>query len=129
MMNFSYDSAKIDDGSLNQMRFELGDTLVAEAEKNAYLSDEEILVTLSMSPTFKRAKLRLVEHLLMMFSYEVTQEIREAKWELTDRAENWEKLRKRLKAELDAEDLAKSLGFSSSKMRPPIFTISMHDWR
>lgn len=128
MSTFSYDIEQINDQSLHQMRFYLGDTLVHEAEKTAYLCDEEILAALENN-SFKRAALRLIEHLLMMFSYEVTQEVREAKWQLSDRVDNWERLRKRLKAELDAEDFAKNFGFSRSNCRPPVFRLGMNDWR
>lgn len=126
---YSYDPSLINDGSLNQLRFELGDVFVLEPEKTAYLTDEEILNALDGSRSFKRAKLRLVETLLMRFSYEVTLETHETKWQLSDRADFWKGLHKKLKAELDAEDFAKSFGFSGKKQRPPIFGIGMNDFR
>lgn len=60
-MNFSYDPLKIGEHGLDRMRFELGDVFVAEPEKSAYLSDDEILAVLESSATWKRAKLRLIE--------------------------------------------------------------------
>ncbi len=127
-MTFSYNPAKANDNGLNQMRFFLGDCLVTEAEKTAYLSDEEILVTLEQN-TFKRAALKLVESLLHRFMFEVTTEIREAKWQLSDRVDFWEKLRKRLKDEIDAEDAAQAFGFMAGKSRPPAFWLKQFDWR
>ena len=99
--------------------FELGDVFVKEPEKDSYLSDEEYLAVLSTDDSWKRKMLRLVETLLMRFSYEVTQEIREAKWQLSDRVDFWEKLRKRLAAELEAED----------SWRNPPTSLRNSDWR
>lgn len=128
-MTFSYDATKINDGGLNQVRFELGDVLVEEPEKSAYLSDEEILAALEFG-TLKRAEYRLVKSLLFRFSYEVNMEVHDAKWDLSDRVDAWKDLAKKLKAELDEEELLSSpFGFTGAKIRPPAFTIGMHDWR
>ena len=126
---FSYDPAQIQDGGLNQMRFELGDCLVNEPEKSAYLSDEEICAALEGN-TFKRAEFRLVSSLLHRFAYEVNMKVKEASWNLSDRFAAWQKLYNRLKSELDAEELATSnFGFTGNKNRPPAFAIGMNDWR
>ena len=128
-MTYSYNPTLINDGGLNQMRFKLGDCLVAEPEKTCYLSDEEILAAIEGSSTFKRAAVRLVESLLFRFGYEVNTEIHEAKWDLTDRFKNWQDLYKRLKAEVEEEELASNaFGFASKWQRPPVFTLGMHDW-
>lgn len=126
---YSYNPALSADGGLNQMRFEIGDCLVQEAEKTAYLTDMEIIEAIATSTSWRRAKLRLVESLLFRFAYEVTTEIREAKWQLSDRVDFWEKLRKRLKDEIDAEDAAQAFGFMAGKSRPPAFWLKQFDWR
>lgn len=129
-MTFTYDPTKINDGSLNQIRFELGDVFVLEPEKTAYLSDEEYLAALEGSRSFKHAKFRCVETLLHRFAYEVNIEVREAKWQLSDRVDFWKDLYKRLKGELEEEEISSSsFGFGGRKMRPPIFRIGQHDWR
>ena len=130
-MTFTYNPKLINDGSLNQLRFELGDCLVEpEPIKTAYLSDEEYLAAIEGSKSFKHAKFRCVETLLHRFAYEVTTEIREAKWQLSDRVDFWKDLYKRLKAELEAEEISGSVfGFTKKKLRPPIFTIGQFDWR
>lgn len=102
---------------------------VLEPEKTAYLTDEEILNALDGSKSFKRAKFRLVESLLYRFSYECDIETHETSWKLSERVKFWQDLHKKLKAELEAEDFAKSFGFSGKKQRPPIFRIGMNDWR
>lgn len=127
-MKFTYNPNLINDAGLNQLRFEIGDCLVEEAEKTAYLSDEEILATLAGSKSFKHALLRCVETLLMRFAYETSVEVREAKWYLTDRAKLWQDLHKKLKDELEAGDTATAFGFAASSSRPPIFTVGLHDW-
>ena len=129
-MNYSYDPAKIGEDGLDKMRFELGDCLVLEPEKTCYLSDEEILAVLESSKTWRRAKFRLVESLLRRFSYETDVKIQNAEWSLSDRVEEWRRLYKQLKGEVEAEELAEGgFGLSSRKSRPPIFRIGMHDRR
>ena len=88
------------------------------------------MATLEGSKSFKHAKFRCVETLLMRFAYEVDVEVREAKWALSDRIDFWKDLHKRLKAELEAEDISGlAFGFMNKKMRPPIFEIGQNDWR
>lgn len=128
-MTYSYDPTKIGEFGLDRMRFELGDTMVLEPEKTAYLSDEEYQAVLDSSSSWRRAKFRLVETLLRRFSYEVDTEVREAKWSLHQRIDEWKDLWKRLKAELEEEELMGSFGFAGGKPRPPVFWIGQHDWR
>ena len=128
-MTYSYDPTQINDGGLNQMRFELGDCLVQEPEKTCYLNDAEICEAIAGASSWKRAKLRLIESLLFRFAYEVNQEIREAKWELSDRFDFWEKLRKRLADEIEAEDSVAVFGFMGRKQRPPAFWLGQFDNR
>ena len=128
-MKFSFDPTLINDGGLNQMRHELGDVLVAEPEKDSYLCDEEILAAIHGSKSWKRAKLRLVESLLFRFSYEVDTKVHEAEWKLSQRVDEWEKLRKRLQDEIEEEKVAVVFGFDAKFRRPPIFRIAQHDNR
>lgn len=103
--------------------------MVAEPEKNAYLCDEEYLAVIASSKSWLRAKIRLVETLLHRFAYEVTTEIKEAKWQLSDRVDFWKDLYKRLKAELEEEEAVAAFGFAGKQQRPPIFWIGQHDNR
>ena len=68
-MSYSYNPADVGEFGLNRMRFELGDVFVAEPEKTAYLTDEEITAVLDSSSSWKHAKLRLIETLLFRFSF------------------------------------------------------------
>lgn len=129
-MTYSYDPSKIGERGLDRMRFELGDVFVEEPEKSAYLSDEEISVALESSASWKRAKLRLIETLLRRFSYEVDTKVAEADWKLHQRVDDWKAEYARLKAEVDAEEIAASGALKvGNGGRPPCFWIGQHDWR
>ena len=126
-MTYSYNPAQIGEYGLNRMRFELGDTLVLEPEKTAYLSDEEICAVIESSSSWRRAKFRLVESLLRRFSYEVDTKIQQAEWKLSQRLDEWQRLYKQLKAELEGEEMATDFGFTGKKSPPPIFVRGIHD--
>lgn len=129
-MNYSYNPTQINDGWLNQMRFELGDTFVQEPEKTAYLSDEEYVAALKGSKTWRRAKFRCVETLLRRFSYEVDTKVQNAEWKLSDRLDEWRRLYNQLKGEVEAEEITGGLnGLAGASRRPPIFRVGMNDWR
>lgn len=129
-MNYSYNPTQINDGWLNQMRFELGDTFVMEPEKTAYLSDEEYVAALKGSKTWRRAKFRCVETLLRRFSYEVDTKVQNAEWKLSDRLDEWRRLYNQLKGGLEAEEITGGLnGLAGASRRPPIFRVGMNDRR
>ena len=129
-MTYSYEPSQIGEFGLHRMRFELGDCDVAEPEKAAYLSDEEISVVLESSSSWRRAKLRLIETLLRRFSYEVDTEVAQAKWALHQRVAEWKAEYNRLKSEVDVEEIAESSALKiGGKGRPPAFWIGQHDWR
>ena len=125
-MTFTFNPLLIHDGGLNQVRFELGDCLIAEHEKNCYLSDEEILAALA-NHTFKRDELRLLESLLARFAYEVDMKVDKAEWSLSQRVTALERLRKKLIDELALEEF--NCGVKGKRRVKPIFKVAMHDWR
>jgi len=118
----TYDPAQINDGGLNQMRFELGDV----DDSDFYLSDEEINASLE-GKTFKRAELMLVESLIARFSYET--DLRVDKWEakLSQRLTAWRALRKKLLDDLALEE-TNPFGLRGRGFRPPIFRFGIHDF-
>ena len=129
-MTFSYDPSLLADGGLNEMRFCLGDVFVDEPEKTCYLSDETILAALESSRTFKRAKYKLIESLLRRFSYEVDTKVDSLDLKLSQRLDAWECEFKRLKLEIDGEDIASNSNLRAGRFgRPPAFWLTMHDWR
>lgn len=110
--------------------FECGDVFVEEPEKTCYLSDETILAALESSRTFKRAKLKLIESLLRRFSYEVDTRVDSLDLKLHQRLDAWEREFKRLKLEIDGEDIASNSNLRAGRFgRPPCFRIGQHDWR
>lgn len=129
MPHFSYDPSLINDGGINQMRFELGDVFTLEPDKETYLTDEEITAAIEGATTWARAKLRLVDSLISRFSYEVDTKVDEVEWKLNQRVNDWKDLRKRLAAEVESEDAGAAFGFLGKRQRPAIFNLGMHDWR
>lgn len=97
---YTYDPTKISDGGKDQMRFELGDTMVEGGSDTCALTDEEYTAIIKATPRWKRAKLRCIESILFRFSYEVDTKVGALSLALRDRREAWEKLRDKLEAEL-----------------------------
>lgn len=70
--SYTYDFTKLNDGSLNQMRFELGDTEVCNGKYTTALCDEEYLALIVKAKehgkSWEYAKLYCLECILMKFS-------------------------------------------------------------
>ena len=129
-MTYSYDPTKINEFGVDRMRFELGDVLVLEGAKTAYLSDSEYLAVLESSKSWRRAKFRLIETLLRRFSYETDTKVDSVEFKLSQRVDEWRREYNRLRTEVDAEDIAQSGALNTSnKSRPPAFWVGQHDWR
>ena len=69
-LTYTYDAGKIAEHGLDQMRFELGDTMVEGGVETCALSDQEYKAVIEAYPHWKRAKLACVESILRRFSYE-----------------------------------------------------------
>lgn len=102
---YSYDPSKVTDKGLNQMRFELGDTMVEGEKETSALCDEEYLAIISGYRSWKKAKLKIVESILRRFSYEVNTTIGPVRLELLNRAEFWKKVYDDLKKECGADTM------------------------
>lgn len=125
---YTYDGAKLADGGLNQMRFELGDVLVAEPDKTAYLTDEEILAMIAAFPKrWKKAKFELVKSLLFRFAPEVDTQAGPVQWSLSQRYAQWKALYEELKKETEAAESLPEL--PGTHHRPPYFYEGLHDNR
>ena len=68
-LTYTYDASKIAEHGLDQMRFELGDTMVDGGVETCALSDQEYKAVIEAYPRWKRAKLACVESILRRFSY------------------------------------------------------------
>lgn len=124
---YTYDPAGIAAKGKDTMRFELGDVMVTDGVKTAYLSDEEITAILNVYPTsWRRAKLALIESVLRRFSYEVDTKIGPLNLGLTARYEAWSAMYKELKAEAQGA-CAMPSDPTIGKSAPPYFHSGMHD--
>lgn len=98
---YTYDPTKIAEGGKDQMRFELGDTMVEGGPDTCALNDAEYTAIIEATPRWKKAKLRCIESILFRFSYEVDTKVGALSLSLSQRLEAWKKLRDELKAEVE----------------------------
>ena len=108
-MTFSYFPAKCQDGSYNQMRFELGDTEVntcmdhniQELGQTAILCDEEYIKVIEKhSKSWTKAKLACIKAILFKLAYQVDYSDAEMSIHLSQRAEFYKKLYDQIKSSL-----------------------------
>ena len=72
MATYSYDPTKITENGVDQMRFELGDTVVDIEGVSSPLCDEEYTAILDKyGQSWRKAKMKCLEAIVMKFSYEV----------------------------------------------------------
>lgn len=70
MGTYTYDPSKITEKGKDQMRFELGDTLVDGAEITSPLCDEEYIAIINSEPTWRKAKFQLLRAIAMKLSFQ-----------------------------------------------------------
>jgi len=92
MRSFTYDPTKITDGGVDQMRFELGDTVVDMEGIASPLCDEEYDAILDKYKNWRLAKLKCLEAIVMKMSYEVNTSVGGLSYSLDQRYERWKKL-------------------------------------
>lgn len=99
MAKYSYDPANIVEYGKDRMRFELGDTIVDLGEVTSPLCDEEYEAIIDSVKSWKRAKLKLLEAIVMKLSFEVDTSVSGLSYSLNQRAERWREMYKDLKKE------------------------------
>lgn len=94
MRSFTYDPTKITDGGMDQMRFELGDTVVDMEGLASPLCDEEYTAIINKyaAKSWRLAKLHCLEAIVMKMSYEVNTNVGGLSYSLSERYERWKKL-------------------------------------
>lgn len=93
MANYTYDPTKITDGGLDQMRFELGDTVVDMDGITSPLCDEEYTAIIGKyGSNWKIAKLKCLEAIVFKLAYEVDTSIGGLSYSLNQRFERWKKM-------------------------------------
>ena len=99
-MTFSYDPTKITAGGVDQMRFELGDTVTDMEGISAVLCDEEYTAILAEHKSWKRARYECLKAIVMKLSFEVDTSVGGLSYSLHQRYERWKKLFDEAKKEL-----------------------------
>lgn len=92
MRSFTYDPTLITAGGVDQMRFELGDTVVDMEGIASPLCDEEYAAILDKYKNWRLAKLKCLEAIVMKMSYEVNTSVGGLSYSLDQRYERWKKL-------------------------------------
>lgn len=128
MASYTYEPNLCMDGSFNQMRFELGDTVVEEVGLSSMLSDEEYLAIIAAHKgNWKRAKLVCLEAIMMKLSYEVDTEVDGLSYSLNQRAERWRAMYDKLKKELTAAESVSGARLPRGmEQKPYYFRTDMH---
>lgn len=98
--NYSYDPTEITEGGKDQMRFELGDTITDNGPMTCVLCDEEYQAIIDSTKSWKRAKLKCLEAIVMKLSYEVNTSVDGLSYSFNDRAKRWWDMYNQLKDEL-----------------------------
>ena len=82
------------------MRFELGDTIITQGAITSPLCDEEYDQIIAGADSWRKAKLRALEAIMMKLSYEVDTSVAGLSYSLSSRADRWRQMYKDLRKEL-----------------------------
>ena len=96
---YSYDPSKLTENGVDRMRLELGDTTFAPGELTAALCDEEYQAIISQHKSWKRAKVKCLEAILMRFAHQVNFSTDGVSYSFSSRVEFWKKLLEEAKRE------------------------------
>jgi hypothetical protein len=103
MPSFTYDPTRITENGVDQMRFELGDTVVDMEGITSPLCDEEYTAILEKyGKSWRTAKLKCLEAIVMKLSYEVNTSVGGLSYSLDARFERWKKMLDEAKREARA---------------------------
>ena len=102
-VSYTYDPTKITEGGMDQMRFELGDTVVDMEAVTSPLCDEEYnAIIQKYGKSWRKAKLKCLEAIVMKLSYEVNTSVGGLSYSLSERYERWKKMYDEAKNEAKA---------------------------
>ena len=103
MATYTYSPDKITEGGVDQMRFELGDTVVDMSGAASPLCDEEYKAIIQKyGKNWKRAKYECLKAICMKMAYEVDTSVGGLSYSLSQRYERWQKMKDDAKKELSA---------------------------
>lgn len=93
---YTYDPLKINDNGINQMRFELGDTMTEGGEETCPLCDEEYTLILremkQNQKNWKYAKMKCLKAIVMKLAYEVNYTADGLHISLNERYKRWKEI-------------------------------------
>lgn len=103
MATYSYHPEKITEGGVDQMRFEVGDTVVHMDGIVSPLCDEEYLAIIEKhGKNWKKAKFLCLDAICMKLAYEVNTSIDGMSYALNERYDRFKKMRDDAKKDLAA---------------------------
>lgn len=103
MATYSYDPSKITEGGVDQMRFELGDTVLElEAITSPLCNEEYAAIIGKYGKNWRRAKYECLKAICMKLSYEVNTSIDGLSYSLSERYNRFKAMRDEAKKELAA---------------------------
>ena len=115
MATYSYDPTKITEGGVDQMRFELGDTVVNMDGMASPLCDEEYnAIITKCGKNWRKAKYECLSAICMKLSYEVNTSIDGLSYSLSERYNRFKEMKDDLKKELAAINGAPRAGNPAS---------------
>ncbi len=127
---YTYDPSMITRKGKDQMRFELGDTVIQGGNMTTALCDEEYEAIITKYPdNWLMAKFQCLDAIVMRFAYEVDTKIDGLSYSLSDRYPRWKALYDDLKAELAAQNAAGALRADKCALKPPVFRKFMFENR
>lgn len=115
MATYSYDPSKCQDGGVDQMRFELGDTVVDMDGITSPLCDEEYAAILNKcGKNWRMAKVKCLEAICSKMAYEVNTSVDGLSYSLSERYARFEAMLADAKQELRAVNSAPRAGNPAS---------------
>ena len=129
-MTYTYDPTQITEGGRDQMRFELGDTVVDMGGISSPLCDEEYdAIIQKYGDNWKRARYQCLKAIVMKLSYEVNTSVGGLSYSLSDRYKRWKEMLDEAKKDLKAASSVPRVGNEASLMPhggTPYFYNDMH---
>lgn len=117
MATYSYDPTKITEGGVDQMRFELGDTVTdLEGITSPLCNEEYAAIIQKYGKKWKRAKYECLKAICMKLAYEVDTSIDGLSYSLSERYERFQKMKDAAEKELRAVGSGPRVGNRKSLM-------------